>query len=263
MNYELLNEIAKKNKAAVAARDADDIDAFNILVDEIEATRDPDTGQLLDFVPPTGFRQMYDQDDHRVLVLHGKHDDRYFDIASPDRFAAVMLQVVEERLREGWYTDYATRPEEPDLLSAFFLERFSVTPLPDATPKEKVAFWSREKTNWAYLDAIDDARILFWIHRCLDIAEPETVEFLMTYLLRRGSETVKRSLRSLNPSTPTMKAIIAAIPKADEDTARDIIAARDGAQGNADIRRAGRLAYKLLLSRKDHQYERFTIATIG
>lgn len=264
MNDELLNEIAKKNKEAVAARDADDITVFEDLIDEIESITNPDTGRTFYFVPPLGFRQMYDEsDDHRVLVLHGKHDDRYFSITSPDRFAAVMLQIIDERLAERcWYSENADQPEAPGPLSVFYLERFSFTSLPDSTPKEKVALWSQDATNWSHLDEIDNTGILFWINRCLERSEHETAEYLMTYLFKRGGDATKRALRALEPATPTIRAIINAIRPSAEDEVRAILSMRDAAQGTADIRRAGRLAFKFLNSRRNEQYERFTFTTM-
>lgn len=251
-------EIRQAARRAVSeARDRDDMDGYETALEALAALRPGATGSALQIMPPV-FRLMYDGAS-KVLALYEKHDKRYFDIGTPDAFAAAALHTLQTRLDEGYFGPYPLPkgPSKPALVS--YLDWLHATgQVPAMAGDTAVAAFEAWKDAPAFAlvraqaDTLPLARVIL-----NELEHPETVRLdlvgLLVTIIRRFDAAVARELRAplMASRNPALQLLGDALePTVHAEAAAILAQAKPGV-----LRQAGRDAFVFLQSRSPHQYE--------
>lgn len=256
-------EIQALRRTVVAARDGDDLAAFEDALAALAARRGSSPEAAFSSLP-SSFRLMYDGE-QKMLSCYQKHGQRHFGVQAPDEFAAAALQVLQSYREEGFYGPYPLPQGLPPTALLSYLEWLQATgqvpEMEGATAREAFKTW-RACPALALVDNQADALTLSRViaHE-LAVERPvrvAVVGLLLALILKREPE-VAAELRAplMARSEPTLRLLAAELPSTDYEAVSAILE-----QAGSALRRAGRQAYEFLAARSGHQYERVEVVEL-
>ena len=255
------------HRLAEYRRDLDDLEGFVDVIGYI-----PLIGPTFKFVETHTFRLMY-SGKRAIIVCHEKHENVYFEAGTPDDFARSCLTILDERLRENYYSEATksfTAPLQVNPMHPVFLDILpTMAHLFVASKEEPVGVTYRQlwRNDGAYgaiseipsslvMDEIKNIVENKWLSSQTSLAFDNVLCLLMLNLSDRDRAHGAYLRDYISKQQHLMGSKAARFASGFElspaDMARDILENVDP----TGLRRAGRKAYDFLTNRDRAEYEK-------
>lgn len=259
-------------------RDRDDMEAFGEVVASFplvvtEADSKSGTpGGMVPFRPTVDFREMYSVE-NRLCVFREKHDPVTYQVSDPDSFARVFLSVLVRRLEHGCYheAEIVLSGKSDPMVAAYLATVPSASLVAEANGKNAADYrvlrkaWSKDPAMEMLCSSKVPLHMLAERLRSAVVSrEPDAVAaFLGQALLKRNEQGVEQFVATMLEGCDPVSLSGAVAALVEPDIRLEALRILRLAAGSPDnLRKAGRLAYRLLSSRSDEEYEGFSFETL-